>query len=117
MQAMLNRRGWLAGGALLAVIATFVYFGWRPVPGAAGARSPYRMGAAQLEEAAHALGFHWHAQTGENTPVVIDFGGGAPDAPVAGLDQWLAANSGEVGPAAVDAPVLGSKKALAASAP
>ncbi|MCB0050883.1 MAG: hypothetical protein KDE24_15230, partial [Caldilinea sp.] len=31
---------------------------------------------------------------------------------VAGLDQWLAANSGEVGPAAVDAPVLGSKKAM-----
>ncbi|MCB9121932.1 MAG: hypothetical protein H6640_19585 [Caldilineaceae bacterium] len=112
MQAMLNRRGWLAGGALLAVIATFVYFGWRPIPGAAGARSPYRMGAAQLEEAAHALGFHWHAQTGESTPVVIDFGGGAPDAPVAGLDQWLAANSGEVSPAAVDAPVLGSKKAM-----
>ena len=50
------------------------------------------------------------AEGAEEGPMIVDFGGAPPDAPVAGMDQWLAGNDdGHFVPSAV---VSGPQKAI-----
>ena len=50
------------------------------------------------------------AQGAESGPMIVDFGGAPPDAPVAGMDQWLAKDDdGHFVPSAV---VSGPQKVM-----
>lgn len=96
------------GLTLVAVMATLLagLLLWQTSSGATEARSAvYRLSNTDLETAAHNVGSHWAGDAQEG-PIVVDFGG-APDAPVAGLEQWLAGQPG--GPLAPEAPIVGDK--------
>ncbi len=62
---------------------------------------------------ADASGGRISGQEGQAMPTVVDFGGAPPDAPVAGLDQWMARQQGAVQPAGiVSNPVSGTKNVM-----
>ncbi len=72
----------------------------------------YQLDVEQVNAEAQRLGTVWHG-AGTDTPTVVDFGGGSADAPIAGMDQWLAHSRGEMEAASLSGtPITGAKKVV-----
>lgn len=66
-----------------------------------------KLDSVEADAAAHAIGGTWHNPN--DTPMVVDLGDVAPDAPVAGMDQWLSSRGSTIAPRAA---VVGTKRYL-----